>query len=223
MVIAIDGPSGVGKTTVARGVADALDLEYLDTGSTYRAATLAVLEQGVSPSDDAGVLAVLDGALIEYRNRAVYLDGVWVGEAVRSAEVTAAVSAVSAIPELRERIVTLQREWVHANGDRAVVEGRDIGTVVFPDASVKVFLTARPDVRAKRRAGDPEAAGRDFERVAAEMAARDHYDSTRETSPLQAAGDAVTIDSSELSVQHVVDRILELVAKAEFRKRHGPL
>ena len=164
MVVAIDGPSGVGKSTVARGVASALGLAYLDTGSTYRAATLAVLRAGADPLDPSAVIAVVERADIAYIDGVICLEGETVGNDVRSPEVTATVSAVSAVPEVRHRIVEMQRAWVRGHGD-AVVEGRDIGTVVFPDAPVKVYLTARPEVRAARRAGDAEASGRDLEDI----------------------------------------------------------
>lgn len=219
MVIAIDGPSGVGKTTVARGVADALAVEYLDTGSTYRAATLAVLRSGVDVADETAVMEVLERADIQYEQRAVYLDGLWVGEEVRSPEVTAASSVVAAHPRVRERLVALQRAWVDAHGQRCVVEGRDIGTAVLPAAEVKVFLTASPEIRASRRAGDDEAAGRALDQIADDLARRDHIDSTRETSPLRPADDAVVIDTSALNQHEVIDAVLVLVLEAGHRPR----
>jgi cytidylate kinase len=219
MVIAIDGPSGVGKTTVARGVADALGIGYLDTGSMYRAVTLAVLRAGVDPADADAVLEVMASADIRYDNRAVYLDGLWVGEDVRSPEVTAASSIVAAHPAVRERLVAMQRQWVEAHDNRAVVEGRDIGTTVLPAADVKVFLTAHPDVRAARRAGDEEAKGKAVEQVADELARRDRIDSTRVTSPLRAADDAVIIDTSTLTAHQVIDEVLMLVIKASHREK----
>lgn len=219
MVIAIDGPGGVGKTTVARGVADALGIEYLDTGSMYRAATLAVLQRGADPSDVAAVLDVLDGATITYDKRAVYLDGLWVGEEVRGPEVTAASSIVAAHPEVRERLVAMQRDWVDQHWGTAVVEGRDIGTAVLPAADVKVFLTARPEIRASRRAGDAEAAGRTVDEVATALERRDRLDSTREASPLRPADDAVVIDTSDLTAREVIAAVLDLVAQAKRRPR----
>jgi len=213
VVIAIDGPSGVGKSTVARGVAEALGVGYLDTGATYRAATLAVLEAGVDPTDDAAVVPVVARAAIAYEDGEVRLDGRPVGTEVRSAEVTAAVSPVSAIPEVRRIVVAIQREWVAERGGRAVVEGRDIGTVVFPLAPVKVFLTARPEVRAARRAGDAEAADADVGAVEADLRRRDEYDSTRETSPLQPAADAVIVDTSSMTADEVIGAVLALAAE----------
>jgi cytidylate kinase len=219
VVIAIDGPSGVGKTTVARGVADALGIEYLDTGSTYRAAALAVLRSGIDVADEAAVMEVLDRSDITYEQRAVYLDGLWVGEEVRNPEVTAASSVVAVHPRVRERLVALQRAWVDAHDRRCVVEGRDIGTTVLPAADVKVFLTASPEIRASRRAGDDEAAGRALDQVASDLAMRDHTDSTREASPLRPAVDAVVIDTSVLNQHEVIDAVLVLVLEAGHRPR----
>lgn len=222
MVIAIDGPGGVGKTTVTRAVAARLGYESLDTGATYRAATVAVLRACVPLDDPSAVTQAVRAARIEYEADDIRLDGESVAEAVRHPAVTAAVSAVSAIPEVREVIVEMQREWVAARNGRAVVEGRDIGTVVFPDAAVKVFLTARPEVRAARRAGDQEATGRTVPEIEADLRRRDHADSTRETSPLQPAADAVTIDTSDLTVRQVVSRVLGLVEDVRARPAPGP-
>lgn len=222
MVIAIDGPSGVGKTTVSKAVASRLGLPYLDTGATYRAAALAVLDAGVAPEDRDAVIEVVAGADIAYAHGEVHLGGIGVGGAIRSTEVAAAASAVAAIPEVRTRLVAMQRSWVAANGGAAVVEGRDIGTVVFPDAPVKIFLTASQEVRAHRRAGDAEAAGRSVDRVAADLDRRDSRDATRAVAPLRPADDAQVIDTSELSIDQVVDRIITLVRGVERRRRGGP-
>ena len=212
MVIAIDGPSGVGKSTVASRVAARLGLPHLDTGATYRAATVAVLDAGVDVADGESVVDAVRPIAIDYEDGRVTVDGRDVTEEVRSAEVTAAVSHVSAIPGLRSLVVAMQRRWVAGRGGHAVVEGRDIGTVVFPDAAVKVFLTAHPEVRARRRSGDAETAGRAVDEVAAELARRDRIDSTRAASPLQAAADAAIIDTSELGIDEVVAEILALAA-----------
>lgn len=212
MVIAIDGPGGVGKSTVARRVATALGADYLDTGATYRAATLAALRSAADPGDVDAVLAALGAVEITYEDGTIYLDGVDVSAAVRSPEVTAAVSAVSAIPELRRRVVELQRQWVDEHDGRAVVEGRDIGTVVFPDAFLKIFLTASPGVRAARRAGDRETQGMHVTDIVAELERRDHLDSTRHASPLQRADDAVVINTDELELDEVIGEVLNLVS-----------
>lgn len=221
MVIAIDGPGGVGKSTVARGVADALGFPYLDTGATYRAAGLAILRAGVAPSDTAEALTVLDRTTITYEEGVIRLDGEDVGSEVRTPEATATSSTVAAFPEVRSAVVAVQRAWVVAHGGRAVVEGRDIGTVVFPDASVKAFLTARPEIRAARRAGDADAAGRDIANIAADLEARDHADSTRAAAPLQPADDAVIIDTSEMSIDGVIAAVLRLVEAAEAEQTLG--
>jgi len=214
VVVAIDGPGGVGKTTVARAVAAALGLPHLDTGSYYRAATLAVLEAGVDAADTAAVVRIVAAADLDYHDRRIHLDGRDVSAETRSPEVTALVSPVSAIPELRRIVVAAQRDWVRRHGGSAVVEGRDIGTVVFPDAPVKVYLTADPEVRARRRLGDTEAADVDPQRVAELLRLRDRIDSTRADSPLRPAEDAVVVDTTDLAAEEVVDTVLRLVEAA---------
>jgi len=224
-VIALDGPSGSGKSTVARGVARTLGWRYVDTGATYRAATLAVLRAGTDLSDTAGIGSVVAAASIEVSTdpaaAAVRLDGEDVTSVVRGPAVTAAVSAVSAVPSVRTQMVGLQRRLAGEAG--AVLEGRDIGTAVFPDAPVKVFLDASAAVRAARRAGDTDAgvvvttggpATATVDAVAADLARRDRLDSSRAASPLQAADDAVHLDSSTLDADQVVDRVLDLARRA---------
>ena len=217
LVVAIDGPSGSGKSTVARRVADALQLRYLDTGAIYRALTWAVLEAGVDPENVDGVLAVAGTTEIRVSTdpqaQAVSVNGRDVAAAIRGPLVTRAVSAVSAIPQVRERLVALQRTIVGAGG--IVVEGRDIGTVVCPDSPVKVFLTASAETRAARRSADADiaAADRDISSVQADLARRDTLDSTRATSPLAMASDAVPLDSTQMDEDAVVARVLDLVAQ----------
>lgn len=220
-VIALDGPSGSGKSTVARAVARRLGWRYLDTGATYRAATLAVLRVGTDLSDDDAIATTVAGAEIvvstDPDKPGTTLDGDDVSAVIRGPEVTAAVSAVSAVPQVRMQMVALQRALAGTEG--AVLEGRDIGTAVFPEAPVKVFLDASPEVRASRRAGDVDtgvaAEGSDvLAKVAADLARRDQLDSTRATSPLQAADDALQLDSSTLDPDAVVDRVLALVTAA---------
>lgn len=221
LVIALDGPSGSGKSTVARLLARRLGWRYVDTGATYRAATLAALRAGADLTDPASVAAAVTRARIAVSTDpdvlSTTLDGDDVSAVIRGVEVTGAVSAVSAVPEVRARMVALQRELAGTAG--AVLEGRDIGTAVFPEAPVKVFLDARPGVRAGRRAGDADtgvtATGGDVVgRVAADLARRDRLDSSRTASPLQAADDAVHLDSSSLDADQVVERVLELVSGA---------
>lgn len=215
MVVAVDGPAGVGKSTVARAVAAALRAPYLDTGAFYRAVTLAVVRSGVDPADAAAVLAVAAATDLDFAGGVMLLDGEPVTEAVRAPEVVALVSAVSAFPEVRRVVVQQQRAWVERRGGRAVVEGRDIGTVVFPEAPVKVYLTADAAERARRRAGDAEAAGQSVEAIERQLRARDYADSTREASPLRPADDAVTIDTTALTLEQVVRIVMGLVAEAE--------
>lgn len=209
-VIALDGPSGTGKSTVARAVAKRLGARYLDTGSMYRAATVHVLRTGVDPGDATAVRAVLAGAEIEISTDpgepTVLIAGADVSAEIRSDAVTAAVSAVSAVPEVREKLVAQQRKLIGAGG--IVVEGRDIASVVWPQAQVKVYLTASPDVRAARRAGELVAA--DVSAVAADMARRDRLDSTRAASPLIRADSALELDTSQLDIEGVVDAVLAL-------------
>lgn len=216
-VIALDGPSGSGKSTVARRLATRLGWRYVDTGATYRAATLAVLRRGANLADPHEVSATVSAARIELSTDPaaprVLLDGEDVSVLIRSPEVTAAVSAVSAVPEVRTLLVALQREL--AGSDGAVLEGRDIGTVVMPHAPVKVFLDASPEIRAGRRAGDtdagvPTAEGDLVARVTLDLARRDGLDSSRAASPLQAAPDAVHLDSGDLDADAVVERVLVL-------------
>lgn len=208
MVITIDGPSGVGKSTVSRLVAKQFGLAYLDTGATYRAVTLAVLESGTDTHDEPAILADLATRTIDYDERGVLLDNESVDLAVRSEEVTANVSAVSAHPAVRRAVVEIQRRWVAFHDEQAVVEGRDIGTVVFPDAPLKIYLTASPSVRAIRRAAESEANGKSVEEITTALAARDHADSTRKASPLRPAPDAIIIDTGNLTVDEVVDAIM---------------
>jgi len=211
VVIAVDGPGGVGKSTVARRVAAAVGVPHLDTGSTYRAAGLIALQGGAALDNSVAVLAALEGVEIRIVDGVVTIDDVDVTEDLRTDNVTRASSVVAALPDVRTRVVALQREWVAKRGGSAVVEGRDIGTVVFPEAPVKIYLTARPEIRATRRSGDAEAADKSKDQIAAELAARDHADSSREASPLRPADDAEIIDTSELSIDEVVERVLALV------------
>jgi cytidylate kinase len=208
-VVAIDGPAGAGKSTVARAVGDALGLAVLDTGAMYRAVTLAVLDRDV-PLDDGTACGEVARAADLALDGAVVLDGRDVTDEIRSPQVTAAVSAVSAHPEVRTVLVARQRAWAEQHGG-GVVEGRDIGTVVFPDATVKVFLTASDVERARRRQQDEAAARREVEveRLREAMARRDAADSTRSASPLQAADDAIVLDTTDLSVADIVTTIVD--------------
>jgi cytidylate kinase len=208
-VVAIDGPSGSGKSTVARGVAARLGLEVLDTGAMYRALTLVVLEQGIDPTDGAACARCAREMALEVGTRTL-VDGRDVSEAIRGPGVTATVSTVSAHPGVREVLVDRQRAWVAEHGG-GVVEGRDIGTVVFPDARMKVFLTASGEERARRRHRDEIAAARSVEvdSVEADLARRDALDSNRTVSPLKIAPDALVVDTTGRDVDDVVAEIVE--------------
>ena len=216
--VTLDGPSGTGKSSVARAVAARLGAAYLDTGAMYRAATVAVLDAGVDPEDAEAVAKVVAGARIEVGTAAdtelVRVDGADVAVRIRGPEVTRAVSAVSAVPAVRRQLVEQQRALV-AGTDAVVVEGRDIGTVVLPGATVKVYLTAAPEARAERRAlqlglttPDEVAA------LAVDLRRRDEYDSSRADSPLRPAADAVIVDSTDLVQEQTVERVVELARSA---------
>ena len=214
LIIAIDGPSGAGKSTLGRLLARALNLLYIDTGSMYRAVALAVIDSSVSAHDYVAVGSLAGRVEIELRgdpdSMHVMLEGRDVTEQIRREEVTHMSSIISAIPEVRRAMVNRQREL----GKRgAVLNGRDIGTVVFPDADVKFFLTAVPQERAERRFAEGRALNKNvsFEETLAEMSERDERDSTRADSPLFAAPDAVVIDSTGLSVTEVFDRMMSVI------------
>ncbi len=198
-VIAIDGPAGSGKSTVARAVAARLGLPYLDTGAMYRSLAWATLRDNIAPADGAAIAALARRTAIDVSDR-VTVDGTDVTDAIRRPDVNATVSAVAANPEVRTEMVKRQRAWMEAHGGSGVVEGRDIGRVVFPDADAKVFLTASEAVRAARRKEE------------ADIARRDRLDSTRAVSPLEKADDAVEVDTTNTRIDEVVARVLALVA-----------
>lgn len=205
-VIAIDGPAGSGKSTIARRLAERLNLAYLDTGAMYRAVAFAALRRGLDPDEPESVARMARQLEIDVEATSVRVDGVDATVEVRGPEVTRAVSAVAANPSVRSELVRRQREWVKLRGG-AVVEGRDIGTVVFPDAPFKAYLTARLDVRAGRR--HREATDMAYEAVAADMARRDTVDAERVDGPLLRSDDAVCIDTSDRDVDAIVDELLE--------------
>jgi cytidylate kinase len=211
-VVAIDGPAGSGKSTVAKAVAEALRLPALDTGAMYRALTWAVLDAGIDPADTPAVIALAERFDLDV-GPPVRVDGRDVNEAIRTPEVSAEVSAVAAVPEVRVVLVRAQQEWIAVHGG-GVVEGRDIGTVVAPDALLKIYLEASEEERARRRLhqddsvpGAGEAAG-GLAATQAAISRRDAIDSGRAASPLAVAEDAVVLDTTGLSVEGVVDEVL---------------
>lgn len=208
-VVAVDGPAGTGKSTVSRGLAARLGLGYLDTGAMYRAVTWAALDRGMDPADGDAVAALADGLLIGVGERTT-VDGVDCSEAIRSTEVTRSVSVVAANPAVRATLVARQRGWLASNLG-GVVEGRDIGTVVAPDAPLKIYLTASAETRAQRRAAE---SGESVSEVAEAIRRRDEIDSTRADSPLATAHDAVVVDSSGRTAAEVIDLLEGLAAKA---------
>lgn len=207
VVIAIDGPAGAGKSTVGRALAERLGLEYLDTGAMYRAMTFAALRRGVVEGDLDEVAAMAPDVDIQVLDDRVTVDGVDATAVIRGREVTEAVSQVAANPTVRAVLVERQREWVGERGG-GVVEGRDIGSVVFPDADLKLYITASPRVRAERRVME---IGGHVSEVEASIIERDRKDSSREHSPLTETDDAIVIDTSGLTVDEVLDRILGLI------------
>jgi cytidylate kinase len=213
----MDGPSGSGKSSTSRGVATALGLRYLDTGAMFRAMTWWMLEQGVDVDDAAAVASRVDEPVLESGTDpaapTITVDGTDVAGPIRGAAVTTAVSAVSAVPEVRARLLVEQRAVI-GEGD-IVVEGRDIGTVVAPDADVKVYLTADPEARANRRTA--ELAGTTVQATQADLIRRDRLDSGRATAPLAMAADAVHLDTTPYTLAEVIDRVVALVEQATRR------
>jgi CMP/dCMP kinase len=211
MVIAIDGPAGAGKSTVARGVAEALGFTYLDSGAMYRCVALAALRSDLKLGDAAALGRLADSLAIEFDHGAVRLDGEDVTEAIRAPDVSTAASRVSVHPQVREAMVERQRELIAASD--YVAEGRDIGTVVSPEAPLKVFLTASEPERARRRAAET---GESEQAVLAAIGARDERDRAREHGALRPAGDSVELDTTKLSADEVVKRVVELAREREL-------
>lgn len=214
-VVAIDGPAGSGKSTVARRVAEATGLAYLDTGAMYRAITLGVLNRNLDPGDRDAVAKTLPEIDIEVGRSTVLVDGAAATDAIRSAAVTQNVSAVAANPAVRGALVGLQREWIAQQGG-GVLEGRDIGTVVAPHAGVKVFLTASTRERARRRALET---GGDIDEVEADIIRRDQLDSERAESPLRRADDAEAVDTTEYTIDEVVGLITAMIHAAGLAEK----
>jgi cytidylate kinase len=216
LVVTIDGPAGSGKSTVARRLAERLDATFLDTGAMYRAITLAAVADGVELSDERQLVAVVEKHRFDFEAAGgkmhVSIDGQDVTEAVRDSELTAKVRFAAAAPRVRERLVQMQRAFA-ARHTRIVTEGRDQGTVVFPEANVKFYLTADVRERARRRKAELDTEGRpaDLEQIRRAIEARDRSDENRAVGPLKPAPDAVTIDTTDLSISEVVERLYRRV------------
>ena len=214
LIIAIDGPAGAGKSTVGRAVARRLGLEYLDTGAMYRAVAFAALRRGIPVTDDVLVAELARELILTVTDRGqVIVDGVDATTAIRGREVTGAVSTVAANTPVREELRRRQRRWAEARGG-GVIEGRDIGTVVFPDAALKLFVTASARIRAERRVGE---IGGELDDVEAAINERDRRDMSRLDGPLRAADGAIVVDTTGLGIEEVVDRVIELLPDAEPR------
>lgn len=209
LIVSIDGPAGTGKSTVSREVARRLGLPHLDTGAFYRAATLIALRRGIDLEDGDAIAGAVASSDLDQADGLMFLDGEDISVAIRGPEINSAVSEVSSHSRVRERLVAEQRRWVQAHGDSAVVDGRDVGSVVFPDARVKIYLHATPEVRAARRAIET---GQDRSIVLIEQERRDTIDSTRIDSPLMVPEGAHVVDTSDLDIEGVIQRIVALVA-----------
>lgn len=219
IVIALDGPSGAGKSTLAKAIAKELNIVYLDTGALYRTVGLFVRRNDADPHDEKAVEPLLNGldidVTIEDGTQQVYLNGERVGDAIRTPEMSMYASAVSALPSVRAFLLDTQRAF--ARRSSVIMDGRDIGSVVLPDADVKIFLTASDEVRATRRMKELIEKGQNvtFDEVLSDMRKRDHADSTRATAPLKQADDAVLLDNSELDMDGTIARALEIIAAAK--------
>lgn len=228
MIITIDGPIATGKSTIAKNLAREIGYIYFDTGAMYRSLTYGILKHKINLDDPAALAEYLKNfkfdIKVQHGDRFYFVEGEDVTLKIRGAEVTANVSKVSAIPAVREKLVALQRD--HSVGVNAVFEGRDMGTVVFPNAQLKIFLTGRPEVRAKRRFEElrekfpKETEGLTMEKVLEEISARDKYDTEREASPLKKAPDAFVIDTSDLTLDEIIMKILE--CKDTLRTKKNP-
>ena len=210
-VVAIDGPAGAGKSTIAKKLAERLQVPYLDTGAMYRMVTYVALRDGIDLHDEQRILEAAKSATFTMEDNVFVVDGVDVQSIIRETAVTKAVSIVAALSSVRTLLREAQRDWVHVHGG-GVVEGRDIGTVVFPDATLKVYLTASPRVRAERRVAQD---GGNVDDIAQQINERDLLDSTRSDSPLTVADDSITLDTSDVPISEVVQMLLDKVFERE--------
>ncbi len=216
MIIAIDGPAGSGKSTIAKLLAQRLGFTYIDTGAMYRAVALKVKKNGINPEDKEKIIKILENTKIELKpdknGVKVFLDGEDVSSLIRTEEIGKIASKIARIPEVRKKLVQLQRE-LGKKAKNAVIEGRDTGTVIFPDAELKIFMTASPEERAKRRYKELKEKGLNvsYETILREIKERDYLDETRKDSPLKPAKDAVIIDTTGKSLEEVLNQVLSLV------------
>lgn len=208
LIVSIDGPAGTGKSTVSAQVARRLGLPHLDTGAFYRAATLLAMRAGVDIHDGFALARAVENSVLDQAQGVMYLDGEDITGEIRHPRITHSVSVVAAHPGVRRILVGMQRKWVESHGGSAVVEGRDIGSVVFPDAPVKIYLDASSAVRATRRS---EQTGQELQSVLGEQEERDQFDSTREASPLVVSAGSTVIDTTDLDVEDVVEAIVAMV------------
>lgn len=211
LVVAVDGPAGSGKSTISKEIAKALNLEYIDTGAMYRALTLKVLEKGVNINDIDKILDILESSSIYFKNNHIYLDGINVDKEIRENRISKYVSDIAKIKEVRCEMVNLQRQL--SKESNVIMDGRDIGTVVLPHANFKFFITASPEVRADRRYKELLLKGEKvtYEQVLKEIKTRDKIDSTREVAPLKKAEDAYEIDTTNMTIQEVVNKIISTI------------
>lgn len=211
MKIAIDGPAAAGKSTIAKTIAKDMEILYIDTGAMYRAFTYSLIKSGIDIRDKQAVDALLENTTIDFRHSQIYLNGTPVENMIRSHEVNMLVSEVSAIPTVRKKLVEIQRSIAAEN--TCILDGRDIGTVVFPDAEVKIFLTASDEIRALRRLEEMKKNGieSDFDAIMKNIKSRDLQDTTRETSPLKQATDAIVIDTGNKSIKEISDIIIGII------------
>lgn len=205
--IAVDGPSGAGKSTIAKAVAQKLGIDYIDTGAMYRAIGYKMLKEGVSTDDLDGIQKLLDTTEIDFSKGDTILDGRIINDQIRTPEISRQASACSAVGIVRKKLVDLQQKMGQAKS--VVMDGRDIGTVVFPEAEYKFFITASPEERAKRRYRELLAKGQEvnYDQVLADITARDYNDSTREVTPLRKAEDAIEVDTTNMTIEEVIDYI----------------
>ena len=215
--VAIDGPGGTGKSSIAKAVAARLGLEYIDTGAMYRSIGLKALRKGVSPSDTEAVEKMLEDTVIDFNDNHMYLDGEDVSGLIRTNEISMAASDISKLPCVRAKADALSKHL--AATKNVIMEGRDIGTIVIPDAEVKIFMTASPEVRAKRRYEQLLAAGKeaDYDTIFNEILARDYQDSHREVSPLRQAEDAVYLDTSDMTIEENIDAVADIITEKTGR------